>query len=222
MNEPNQQSATAPPPRKEPHWDDEERRYYTNYLCTQRVLMFVGIVGILIGVTTLFVICGTLKATEKSAEATLANVRPWLTVADYDIPHLNDIPSGTFRIKVKNVGKAPSTGITVKSWLDYKEKDQKPPEMGACPKPGGIPYGAMEAESPAYFYPSPMKEQKNFRADRLDAVRDRRARLFLHGCLDYGLQGNAVGDTEFCAELYVLPDPKPTIPCGEARAEIMK
>jgi hypothetical protein len=214
----------TPSSPKPEHWDDREEKYYADYLFTQKVLMYVGSIGVAVGIVTLFVILCTLNATNKAAEAALAGVRPWLHVDNYKIPPITELESTPFKICVANLGPAPSTGVVIRTWLTYRGKDEEPPAMGVCPsKSAGLTYGSLGPKSQPFPY-STSEMETHYKPEQIQAIGRGDAQLFLHGCVHYALQGGEWRDTEFCARLYI-PDrpPTETKTCGEnVPAEIMK
>jgi hypothetical protein len=161
----------------------------------------------------------TANAAKENADAAIAGVRAWLAVIDFDVPDLKDINTVEFKIKVKNVGKTPSTGVTITNDFVYRHEDELATEMGRCPSLMPRTFGSMGADQ-SYAYP--VAVNGSYDGSPIAALAGHKARLFIHRCLQYGIiPGNRFGNTEFCSELYITDNKTLTRPCS-GMAQIMK
>jgi len=69
------------------------------------------------------------NAAKQSADAEVASVRGWVVLANYKIPDAIDVNSGPFEFDVKNVGKTPTTGMSLRVEFQVVARDQPIPEM---------------------------------------------------------------------------------------------
>jgi hypothetical protein len=158
-------------------------------------------------------------AATKSADAAVASVRAWLAVIDYKIPDPVDVNNGIFEIDIKNVGKLPSTGMSITAEFRYLDAKASPIQIGVCPEKRISVYGPMQADQLIPL--KPPLERLNLSKEQVGALTTHTANLAIHGCLHYGTVPLGFGDTEFCSVFYAFADKNISLPCGTT-IQVMK
>jgi len=149
---------SAKPETKAPKWDDEERRYYGRYLCTQRAIVFITLGGIIVALCTLFVLNENVAQTHRqaSAAATQARIasdefestqRAWIGVDSVEVKNLTRIPDNAYSFSIfvngKNFGHSPATNIKVAWDIAETPDDLAIKAKGIC---GGRKFGTFTSD----------------------------------------------------------------------------
>lgn len=128
----------------------------------------------------------TTKATKLSADAAAASTIPWLVTDNWEYKGFEkDHPNVMlFHIGMKNVGKTSAIETEVGHdfiFIEGPNLNAVPPyEPYTCPKPDakpGLVYPDVRMENTVRYGP--------LTVDQLRALREKKARVLIHGCIKY-------------------------------------